>query len=70
MNKKKFTKLQMIKDKKKKKKKRLRSPVARSKIQQVINKIELQSDKCKKETFCRELVLPLSKTKLKKQLGQ
>ena len=50
MNKKKFKKLQMIKDKKKKKK-RLRSPVARSKIQQVINKIELQSDKCKKETF-------------------
>ena len=51
----------MIKDKKKKKK-CLRSPVARSKIKQVISEIELQCDKFKREPFCRELVLPLSKT--------
>lgn len=51
----------MTKDKKKKK--CLRSPVARIKIKQVISKTELQPDKFKKETFCRESVLSLSKTK-------
>ena len=59
----------MTKDKKKKKK-CLRSPVARIKIKQVISKTELQPDKFKKETLCRELVFSLSKTKVKKQLGQ
>ena len=40
----------------------MRLPVARSKINQVISEIEFQCDKFKREPFCRELVLPLSKT--------